>query len=81
MASPSHPTHTHTAHPPHHCAAEVLGILPDGWNVDWIGGAFPPTAFLSMPRDAKSAARIATDVALLASYGVPADVLEVRRPG
>lgn len=57
--------------------AEVLGILPDGWNADWLKGAYPPTAFISMPRDAKTAARIAANVALLASFGVPSSVLEV----
>lgn len=34
-------------------------MLPDAWSMEELGAAYPPAAFLSMPRDAKTAARIA----------------------
>ena len=39
-------------------AAEVLGVLPDAWNMESLGSAYPPTLFLSMPRDLRTADRI-----------------------
>lgn len=38
--------------------AEVLGVLPGAWNMDWLGSNYPPTLFVSMPRDLKTADRI-----------------------
>lgn len=33
-------------------------MLPSAWNMDWLGSSYPPTLFLSMPRDLKTADRI-----------------------
>ncbi|KAL4444232.1 hypothetical protein ABPG75_011969 [Micractinium tetrahymenae] len=62
----------------HGVVSEVLGIAGDSWDtLDALGRGFPPTAFISMPRDARTAAKIAEDMQLLRGYGVPTDMLEV----
>lgn len=33
-------------------------MLPSAWNMDSMGSSYPPTLFISMPRDLKTADRI-----------------------
>lgn len=62
--------------------AEVLGLAAGSWDaLGALGAAFPPTAFISMPRDVHTAAKIADSMRLLRGHGVPADLLEVRCSG
>ncbi|EFN56835.1 hypothetical protein CHLNCDRAFT_51615 [Chlorella variabilis] len=62
----------------HGVISEVLGVQLDAWGMEELGAAFPPTAYVSMPRDARTAARIADNQLLLRRYGVPTDVLLVQ---
>jgi hypothetical protein len=57
--------------------SEVLGVLPSAWNMDWMGSHYPPTLFVSMPRDLTTADRIKQDMELLRKYGVPTDMILV----
>ncbi|KAI7838591.1 hypothetical protein COHA_007662 [Chlorella ohadii] len=57
--------------------AEVLGVLPSAWNMDSLGANYPPTLFVSMPRDLKTADRIKQDMDLLKKYNVPTDMVLV----
>ncbi|PSC75811.1 hypothetical protein C2E20_1340 [Micractinium conductrix] len=63
--------------PVHGVVSEVLGVLGEGWYSENLGAAYPPTAYISMPRDAKTAERIAANLEELRGMGVPADAILV----
>ena len=42
-----------------------------------LGSAYPPTLYISMPHDTKTAGRIAQSMQALRSYRVPTDIVEV----
>ena len=53
-------------------------MLGEGWYSENLGAAYPPTAYISMPRDAKTAERIAANLEELRGMGVPTDAILVR---